>query len=140
MSDVKTANPILVVAALAVVAALVFGVGPKIKQALEDENAVIVVVDFVPKTRSGVAEPGRQFPDYVTIEIEAGADRPPKEIVTKSPWTRIYHPKKTTKIIVTATQVYGKNLGVVINRGKDEVCSDRKTGPSQVHCVYTFKP
>lgn len=139
MNDVKTSGgSIVIVAALAAVAAMVFGVGPKIKEALEDDDAVIVVVDFAPNKRSGKAAQGRQFPDLVAIEIFGGENL--KDTATRSPWTRVFHPKKTTKFTVVASQVYGTNIGVVVNRGKVEQCSDRKTGAAQVTCTYTFKP
>lgn len=135
----KTGSNFGTIVALVLAVAAVAIIAPAVKEALKDDDALVVTVDFLPATRSGEEPPGRSFPDVVTVEIDEGRLMHPKENLTKSPKNYVLHPKTSMEVTVRVSQVYGANAGCTIQRRSDVVAVKRISGAGTAVCRYKFK-
>lgn len=137
----STGTKVKFVPTIFVVAALLAGVWilypGVVENMLNSRGSVLLEVFFKPEQRTGKPPEGRQFPDSVVVELTIageGVKFPVTEL-----WSRPIPAIKGQKIILSASQIYGANLGCRIAQDNQEPVMDSKVGPSQVSCVYTVK-
>lgn len=109
-----------------------------------DEGLAVITVSFTPAKRSGVPPSGRTMADHVMFQIIVGDSFMPKEFVTTSPQVRTVAPKATGKanmaqVIVTAEQLYGKELSCMIVYPGLKPSKQTKPGPTFVRCAISVK-
>lgn len=137
--DTKSFVPtFLALAGLGVVAVVAVNLLPSSTKTEQNERKEMTLsVDWLPKQKSGEVPNGRTLKDEVIIEVSIGRTTGGniKESATKSPWTRVIHPRGGQTVELRASQVYGNQLGCIVSQVGQPDVFQRKSGPVTVICI-----
>jgi len=139
-TGVKFFPTFIIVAFLGVLLVAVVPMWKGITKKVEESGNIIVLVEFVPKVRSGEPlRPGGVIKDVVTISWRDGNEIHVKAPYVKSAWKRVTNLRKGQSVEVWAEQFQGDMLRCRILQDGVEVTRHAKYGASEVHCTHVIK-